>query len=744
MSKVIRTRNGQCQLPSKTLHIGIKASRIGGRNVWNHTKGKLEKLSEATAQNNPENQAIDRVQKRIMRHAPKTVVYTGKAVRSGVRVSKDLIQHKYAQKKEKQKSNDASFKQDREYSKQNQRFNQKTTRLRTKSSLKNQGKKLALHGKKALFQQAKQGIRTKQDQFEKVSAENSASSHVEKTALKVSPTLAKKGAKVAVLPIRLGKRAIWTIDRKSKQNKTLDRKDELRQHARASSIRNQKQLQVKHAKLRTKANMKLRNKESILAQESMDRSKTADLLPNEKQSPRDRNPESKWQQKTNHDDRKYTSQKHQYETNYENKATTSATVDAQHKSKIRTQSKQNVRSRNAKGELHTRSIETSSKQIRFKQQAVPTVQSQNKMIHTRKKWFTIRKTKGRKDQANKTNVLQQAKTIALRAMKRSAKMVEKTIKAVATAIKALIASVGGGALLIALIILIAGAGLIFASPFGIFFGAEKPETHHIPAVVAEINAEFMQQVRANASDEIDIEGDSPVYNWIDVLAVFAVKTSTDMSNPLDVGTMDETKKAILKQIFYDMNEISTVTETVTETDAQGNQTTKTVTKTVVVGKTWEEMIPIYNFNEEQEKLLREIMQGEYYEMFIELIGLPPAQASPLTPDEWEKLNQELPAGANTSEIVKKAFERLGDPYSQAKRGQGRYVDCSYFVKWVYGHFNVSLPSTAAEQAHWCVESNLTVSYNNLQAGDLVFFASGTNGRYMNVDHVGLVRPARTK
>lgn len=105
LSKTIRTRNGSYSLPSKTIHLGIKASKIGGRNVWSKTKGKLKKLSEAIAQNNPENQAIDRVQKRIMRHAPKSIALTGRAVRGGVRVSKNVIQNKYTQRKDQSKKN---------------------------------------------------------------------------------------------------------------------------------------------------------------------------------------------------------------------------------------------------------------------------------------------------------------------------------------------------------------------------------------------------------------------------------------------------------------------------------------------------------------------------------------------------------------------------------------------------------------------------------------------------------------
>ncbi len=73
------------------------------------------------------------------------------------------------------------------------------------------------------------------------------------------------------------------------------------------------------------------------------------------------------------------------------------------------------------------------------------------------------------------------------------------------------------------------------------------------------------------------------------------------------------------------------------------------------------------------------------------------------------VEQHLPEGELGSEVVKLALTRLGDPYSQPKAGQDDFTDCSYLVQWVYRQLRINLPRTAAEQARFCVENDLTVS-----------------------------------
>lgn len=97
------------------------------------------------------------------------------------------------------------------------------------------------------------------------------------------------------------------------------------------------------------------------------------------------------------------------------------------------------------------------------------------------------------------------------------------------------------------------------------------------------------------------------------------------------------------------------------------------------------------------------------------------------------------AGLTGRGAAEAALTRLGDPYSQAKRGTGDYVDCSSLTQWAYQKTGVSLPGTAAEQAKYCVQNGYTIEKQDLQPGDLVFWQkAGCNcGRYDEIHHVGV-------
>ncbi len=82
--------------------------------------------------------------------------------------------------------------------------------------------------------------------------------------------------------------------------------------------------------------------------------------------------------------------------------------------------------------------------------------------------------------------------------------------------------------------------------------------------------------------------------------------------------------------------------------------------------------------------------------------------------------------ASGSAIVNYAYKFLGTPYKWGGSSPSGF-DCSGFTSHVYRNFGVSLPRTSRAQSS--VGTN--VSYNNLQAGDLVFFGHGS------VSHVGI-------
>ena len=200
------------------------------------------------------------------------------------------------------------------------------------------------------------------------------------------------------------------------------------------------------------------------------------------------------------------------------------------------------------------------------------------------------------------------------------------VKAIIAGIKALVAAIAtGGWVAVVVIIVICLIALLLGSVFGIFFSGEDSGTGmSMPTVVQEINADYDSQLQAKKDavtyDELEMSGSRAV--WKDVLAVYAVKVNTDLDNPQEVVTMDDTKKQLLTDIFWEMNEISSRTESrmetvITETDdGHGNivqtetQETKTVLFIVVSHKTVDEMAAQYGFNQEQKDYLAELLKDE--------------------------------------------------------------------------------------------------------------------------------------
>lgn len=210
-------------------------------------------------------------------------------------------------------------------------------------------------------------------------------------------------------------------------------------------------------------------------------------------------------------------------------------------------------------------------------------------------------------------------------MKAAAKATIATVKAMAAA-KALIAAIAaGGWVAVVVIIVICLIGLLLGSVFGIFFSGEDSGTGmSMQTVVQEINTDYdtkLQQEKGSVSyDVLETSGSRAV--WKEVLAVYAVKTNADQDNPQEVATMDEGKKQILKDIFWEMNEISSRMESKTETvitetdDGHGNivETETTVTQTylyiTVSHKSVDEMAAQYGFSEEQKGYLAELLADE--------------------------------------------------------------------------------------------------------------------------------------
>ena len=76
--------------------------------------------------------------------------------------------------------------------------------------------------------------------------------------------------------------------------------------------------------------------------------------------------------------------------------------------------------------------------------------------------------------------------------------------------------------------------------------------------------------------------------------------------------MDNEKKELLKQIFWDMNELSGFTSTIPGEGGEGDTTTLYIT---VTAKTADEVAEIYSFNDGQRQQLAEPLSDEYREMW---------------------------------------------------------------------------------------------------------------------------------
>ena len=337
-----------------------------------------------------------------------------------------------------------------------------------------------------------------------------------------------------------------------------------------------------------------------------------------------------------------------------------------------------------------------------------------------------------------------AKAVAT-GVKAAVKATIAAVKAIIAATKALISAIAaGGWVAVVVIIVICLIGLIVGSCFGIFFSNEDSGSGQtMQAVVQEINTDYQTQLdttKANISyDVLEMSGSRAV--WPEVLAVYAVKTTTDPDNAQEVATIDDSKKAILKDIFWQMNEISSRTETkteevITETDdGHGNivETTTTVTRTylyiTVSHKTAEEMADQYNFNADQRKQLAELLADENRSM-------------------WSAVLYGI--GTGDGEIVTVALSQIGnvggEPYWSWYGFNSRVEWCACFVSWCAnecGHIDAGvIPKFAGcvWGVEWFRDRGLWQdnSYEP-RPGDIIFFDwDDENGQDGESDHVGIV------
>ena len=294
------------------------------------------------------------------------------------------------------------------------------------------------------------------------------------------------------------------------------------------------------------------------------------------------------------------------------------------------------------------------------------------------------------------------------------------------------------------VVVICLVGLLVGSVFGIFFSGEDTGSGQtMQTAVREINTEYedkLTEIRTgNPYDVLEMSGSRAV--WREVLAVYAVKTNTDPDNPQDVASMDDGKKALLKEIFWAIHTVSytTAVETrdiVTETDDGSGNIVETSTPTdvtvlyiTVAHKTASEMADSYGFTDEQKAQLAQLLDEEYQSL-------------------WSTVLYGI--GTGDGQIVEVALAQVGnsgDIYWGWYGFDSRVEWCACFVSWCAnecGFIDVGIIpkfSGCANGMEWFQTHGLwqDKSYEP-RPGDIIFFDWDKEnvGQDGVPNHVGIV------
>lgn len=269
-------------------------------------------------------------------------------------------------------------------------------------------------------------------------------------------------------------------------------------------------------------------------------------------------------------------------------------------------------------------IKQLKKKIKDKRKVKSTVKNTKTAIKTSKE--VAKKTEKTAKETIKAS--KRAIQIAKETAKRTAQGVKVAIKTTISAIKTIIAGtkalvaaiVAGGWVAVIVIIVICLVALMCSSIFGIFFSSQKTSANSITmnTVVAECNQEFSDKLQSiqdsNPHDDYVLEGS--MASWKDVLTVYTIKQSNGV-NQQDVMTIDDNKKNVIKQIFWDMNSLTSevrdemVTEQGTNADEMPKQVQKKVLHIKINTKTLEQMKNDYHFSSAQNKQLVELTDNKY-------------------------------------------------------------------------------------------------------------------------------------
>ena len=358
---------------------------------------------------------------------------------------------------------------------------------------------------------------------------------------------------------------------------------------------------------------------------------------------------------------------------------------------------------------------------------------------------------------------------AKRATKRFEQVKSAVIRAGQAVARAAVGLLGGAGALIALILVIGGAAAVIGTPFGVFWSGNDSDAQSVPQAVARINSEFASEISRiqteNPTDSVVIHrepdggSDLTIRNWTDVFAVFAVKTAGADADATDVVTIDEERIDLIRQVFWDMNEVSWYVQTIKHKDD-----TETILHITITSKKATEMPDFYHFSKSQREALTEVLKPEYAQMLAELVGTYGGEVS-LDEAQIRAMLSAMPKDISERRkaVVEKAYSLLGKvnyfwggkssaigwdsrwgtptrvtaPGSRSTGTVRPYgLDCSGFVDWVFNNsleYVIGHGGGAASQHGYCKP----ISWSEALPGDLVFYPGDSHvGIFVGKDESG--------
>ena len=268
---------------------------------------------------------------------------------------------------------------------------------------------------------------------------------------------------------------------------------------------------------------------------------------------------------------------------------------------------------------------------------------------------------------------QRAVTAARQNLQRAGRGLSRLGQQLAAAVRKLKAAAKGLGRLAALagtpagmsVVLVLLAGLLLGSAFGIFFASEAPagDGMTLSSAIRAINGEYQSSIDAilaeNPHTAFVIEGDGAP--WKEVLCVYAVKVTLDPENGQEVVTMNEEKEMLLREVFWNMTELSFSAED-GETDPGTGEPGRILTVRVF-RKTAEEAAKEYGFSAEQVRQMREMLAMDASVWLSALYGIASSA-------DW---------------IVQVALSQEGNvggrPYWSWYGFEERVAWCACFVSW---------------------------------------------------------------